>query len=314
MSQTRPLFNERQTRASLVYILSASHSGSTLLALLLGSHPQVCTVGELKRTRQRAIEGYRCSCGEEIKTCRFWLRVAVEMARRGFPFDVTKAETNLRFADSRYLRRLLQPLHHGPFLELAREVALSLTPGWDRHLSRFQQVYSALVASVCQLTGKDVLVDSSKAGLLLKYLLRNPDLDIKVIRLLRDGRGVASSLRKNQRLSLPEAAREWCRSNAEAECVLKRLDSEKWTEVRYESLCTRPQSTLQRVLDFVGVQQEALPLGLTLSDHHVLGHRMRLGGSSEIKLNEQWRSALTVEDLHIFDSVAGQMNRAYGYQ
>ena len=34
----------------LVYILAASHSGSTLLAMLLSTHPEICTVGELKAT------------------------------------------------------------------------------------------------------------------------------------------------------------------------------------------------------------------------------------------------------------------------
>jgi hypothetical protein len=32
----------------LAYILAASHSGSTLLSMLLGSHPQIATVGEMK--------------------------------------------------------------------------------------------------------------------------------------------------------------------------------------------------------------------------------------------------------------------------
>ena len=45
----------------LVYILAASHSGSTLLAMLLGSHPDVCTVGELKATSLGNVEEYLCS-------------------------------------------------------------------------------------------------------------------------------------------------------------------------------------------------------------------------------------------------------------
>ena len=34
----------------LAYLLAASHSGSTLLAMLLGAHPEACTAGELKAT------------------------------------------------------------------------------------------------------------------------------------------------------------------------------------------------------------------------------------------------------------------------
>jgi hypothetical protein len=36
-----------------------------------------------------------------------------------------------------------------------------------------------------------VLVDSSKVGIRLKYLLRIPEIDIRVIRVIRDGRAVA---------------------------------------------------------------------------------------------------------------------------
>ena len=37
----------------LAYILAASHSGSTLLAMLLGAHRETCTVGELKAAEAR---------------------------------------------------------------------------------------------------------------------------------------------------------------------------------------------------------------------------------------------------------------------
>ena len=55
----------------LFYILAASHSGSTLLAMLLGSHPDVCTAGELKAASVGDVDAYRCSCGAPILQCGF---------------------------------------------------------------------------------------------------------------------------------------------------------------------------------------------------------------------------------------------------
>ena len=64
----------------LAYVLAASHSGSTVLSMLLGAQPRLCTVGELKATALGDPERYRCSCRELIGDCVFWGRVEAEMA------------------------------------------------------------------------------------------------------------------------------------------------------------------------------------------------------------------------------------------
>ena len=81
--------------AELAYILAASHSGSTLLAMLLGAHPEVCSVGELKisPTALGDPRQYRCSCGQRITACTFWKHVGAAMKVRGHQFDVTNART-----------------------------------------------------------------------------------------------------------------------------------------------------------------------------------------------------------------------------
>ncbi|MEP6917432.1 MAG: hypothetical protein ABJC89_17410, partial [Acidobacteriota bacterium] len=164
----------------LVYLLAASHSGSTLLAMLLGSHPDICTVGELKATSLGSVETYRCSCGQPIRICGFWNAVTAAMAERGIRFDIGQAGTDIRSGASRYARRLLKPLHRDRALERIRDLALRLDPAWRRHLARVDAVNAALVGSIQACTGSAVIVDSSKIGIRLKYLLRNPAFDVKV--------------------------------------------------------------------------------------------------------------------------------------
>src|SRR5262245_46495845 len=101
----------------LAYILAASHSGSTLLAMLLGAHPDALTAGELKGISRGASQSYRCSCGAVIGDCQFWQNVSAGMSRRGFPFEITAAGTNIQDVKNAYIRRLLGPLHRGPVLE-----------------------------------------------------------------------------------------------------------------------------------------------------------------------------------------------------
>jgi hypothetical protein len=318
----------------LVYILAASHSGSTLLAMLLGSHPEICTVGELKATNLGDVDRYQCSCRALIRKCPFWAAISHDMALRALPFDVTNAGTHFD-ADRTYARRLLRPLHRGPVLEAVRDAGLGLSPGWPRRLRRIQAVNAALAECILSRTGKRVLVDSSKIGLRLKYLLRNRAFDVRVIRLIRDGRAVAltytdparyadssdpalwsggiGSSRDDERLSLAGGVREWRRSNEEAETILGRLPRSRWIEVRYETLCARPVETLDGVRTFLGLATTQVRHDFRSVEHHIIGNGMRLDSDEQIRLDDRWVSALSPRDIHLFDSLAGDLNRGLGY-
>lgn len=69
----------------LIYILSFGHSGSTLLDLTLGTHPEMLSTGELMFlpfNLQRSLQaeypiadGSRCSCHLKYEDCPIWSRV-----------------------------------------------------------------------------------------------------------------------------------------------------------------------------------------------------------------------------------------------
>jgi hypothetical protein len=323
------------TRVPLVYILAASHSGSTLFAMLLGAHPEVCTTGELKITSLGDPANYRCSCRKLIRECPFWTAVQADMRQAGHEFDIAHAGTDL-IGNSRGLaRRLLAPLHRGPWFERLRDSALTFVPGWRSHLARVQVLNAHLMQKILARTGKKYIVDSSKIGIRLKYLLRNPLLDVRVIRLVRDGRGVSLTYldparfadasdpklrgggtggdRQQERLDMVHAAHEWRRSNEEAEAIVRGLDPARCMEVRYEHLCADPAKTLASVHRFLGVApMDAVP-DFRHQEHHVIGNGMRLDSGSEIRLDERWRSELSEMDLAEFEKEAGDLNRRLGY-
>lgn len=303
--------------------------------MLLGSHADTCTVGELKATSLGDPDRYLCSCGARIKECGFWQQVNAEMARRGVLFEITAAGTDLGTEASSYTRRLLGPLCRGPALERLRDAALSFSPTWRARLPEIRRRNRLLIETVCDLHGAGTVIDSSKVGLRLKYLLQHPGLDVRVVRLIRDGRAVAATyanpweladardprLRRTrnngplveQPRPICAGAHEWRRSNEEAECILKRLDESRWTTVRYEELCADPDRTLDRLFRFLGLDPRQRVGNFRLRARHVLGNGMRLDSTSEIELDQRWRSTLTPADLRQFDAVAGKMNRRYGY-
>lgn len=322
-------------RHRLAYIQAASHSGSTLLAMLLNSHPAVCTVGELKITALGDVQRYRCSCGALILECPFWCGVTADMRAAGFDFDIGQPGTHFGGIESPLARRLLRPLYRGGAFEWLRDAALACTPGWRRFLAVTQARNATLIGSVLAQGGKQVIVDSSKIGMRLRFLLRNPALDVRVVRVKRDGRAVAltymdpehfadasnpalrgggsGASRDAERLDAAAAAREWLRSNEEAEALLAGVAPERRMEISYEGLCGDTEGTLRRIFAFLGVDPAAERPPFRAAVHHVVGNGMRLDSSSEVRLDERWRTALSAADLRTFDAVAGAMNRRLGY-
>jgi hypothetical protein len=330
-----PDISTQQAKPVVAYILAASHSGSTLLAMLLASHPEVCTTGELKAQSLGDPERYRCSCGAPIRRCEFWNDIAARMAARGHVFDITRADTHLSADASPYEEKLLEPLVRGASLEALRSAGLGLSPSWRKRLARFHAVNESLVRSLCDRTGTRVVVDSSKVGIRLKYLLRNPGIDVRVVRLIRDGRAVAltytdpanyadasapnlrgggdGTSRDRERLTPWDAAHEWRRSNEEADALLARLDPTRQITVRYEELCTNTAAVLSKLWAFVGVSPFQFAEGWRARNHHVIGNGMRFDSSEEVRLDERWKTALPPAALAVFEAEAGALNRRLGY-
>lgn len=320
----------------LAYLLAASHSGSTLLTLLLGAQPGACTAGELKATSLGDPNAYRCSCRERIRECETWSLVATAMASRGFPdFDITRAGTSIFEVESLYAQRLLAPLYRGPVMEIVRDLGLSLSSEWRHLLPETNRRNLALIESLLEVNKRDVVIDSSKVALRLKYLLKIPALDVRVIRVIRDGRAVAltytdewnfadssdpemrgggtGTRRPPPRQSMQDAANEWKRSNEASDALVARLPASQWTEVRYEELCADPGATLRRLASFLDLDPNKTLLDFRSRTQHVIGNGMRMDSTSEIRLDERWKSHLTPDDLRAFDEVAGDLNRKYGY-
>ena len=173
----------------------------------------------------------------------------------------------------------------------------------------------ALVEAVLEVTGKPVFLDSSKYHMRIKYQLRYTSLDIKVIHLVRDARGVVnSSLNYSPRLTPQAAARLWIYGNRNIERQLRALPEDRFIRVRYEDICRDLLQTLERLYSFCGVESGLHTEDIRSAPHHIVGNKMRLRKSSEIKLDERWKMQLTEKQLIDIDQVARAKQRVYGYQ
>jgi len=301
-------------RRTLLYILSPSYSGSTLLTFLLSKHPQIATIGELKATGMGDVNEYRCSCSELIRECSFWRSVASRCAGRNIDFSVDAFDTKLS-SNNRLANRFVDATVRGGLFEFARSTALRLLPGARNALLESIRRNFEISRVVCELQDKKVFLDSSKTPSRLRHLADAGLWDIKLICLRRDGRGVSNSNRKHLNIGIVPAAERWVRDNREITRTMRLLQDLPRVVVRYEDLCQYPEKTLTTITEALGLDSlsftsEALKDG----EHHILGNNMRVNSVSEVRFDESWRTELSPSDLAEFSAVAGSVNAGQGYE
>lgn len=300
-------------RPRILYLASPGHSGSTLLAMLLGRHSAVATIGEVKVAPICYRHRDPCSCGAPLPDCDFWKRVESRLERERLsladPWFITHAMDAPAFADRLYAGQV-----RGRFSESVRSGLLGVLPSARRHALQVRRCNRALMTAVLELQAGQVLLDTSKDASRLRCLLETGAYDIRVLHLIRDGRAVANSLIKKG-VSPSSAAEEWLSEHHQAERLRQRVPAEDWLSVRYEELCAAPQEHLERILThaFGPLPVDASACGPD-REMHILGNRMRLGPLREIKSDEAWRSELRGDALQAVERRTRELNTRYGYR
>jgi hypothetical protein len=297
----------------LAYIIAPSYSGSTLLTLLLADHPAIATVGELKHVVGNAKGAYHCSCGAEIYQCNFWSQVKQEVCARGADFDLDDLGARFDWPERRWLHRVLRARVRGAAFEALREAVVRLTPGCRKRLDRIAHRNELLIQVVAKIIGGRVFLDSSKDPARLHWLVRARLWNVRVIHLIRDGRGTALSAMQHERVGMRLAAMEYRRTHDECRRLVSRLGTDASMVLRYEDLCRNPRAALDDVLAFLNLPAMTSEPEVRASGQHVLGNEMRLRANNEIRLDERWKSGLAPADLATFERIAGGANRALGY-
>jgi hypothetical protein len=297
-----------------VYITSASYSGSTLLTFLLNTHPKIATIGEMKGDSMDTSE-YKCSCGCPIGACSFWSELVERLKQSGVHFDLADkwTQSGFRIRGGSFSNRVAEHRVRGPVLEAMRELYLWLSLRCRRDMVRICRTNEAFVESVAALSGKPIFLDSSKTPIRLKHLRRIPSLNIKVIHLTRDGRGVTNSSIKHHGWGAEIAAREWVNAQREIEHVLAYFRDDQVHRVHYEELCTDTDRTLHEMFRFIGVDPAEANTDFRVCTHHILGNQMRFRNSSEIRLDTKWTTGLSHEQMNVFKEIGGATNARYGY-
>jgi hypothetical protein len=177
---------------------------------------------------------------------------------------------------------------------------------------RTNEVNVAFIRSVLQIAGADVFFDTSKAPMRLWHLLRVPELDVRVVLLVRDVRGFCSSAKRRGQ-SVKEAASAWNNRHRVLADIAARLPDERVTWLRYEDLCVDPSRRLKELQRFLQVDEQEPPEFILSRDHHVLGNRIRRDGAIRIRPADDWSKTLTASEASEALRIAGQTNERFHY-
>ncbi len=296
-----------------IKLMAMPHSGSTLLALILGSHARIATVGELAgRTH---YDGYQCSCGKVLVECDFWREIARRMEGRGHGVDLSNFGIRLGYIPA-YSRWDGLYDHYFPTrsMDLCRDLLFVAGRGRARWIDGVVEKNLQFAETITDYLGKDHFFDSTKDIVRVRHLIPRLGSKFKVIHLVRDGRGVVNSLIKREKRTGEQAVAAWRWGNRMIGRVLgNHCPEETVHRVSYEALCSETEKTVNGILSFVGASPDFTMAESVVSEHHIIGNQMRKRFNGRISLDEKWRKELPREDLALFMKAAGRKNRELGY-
>jgi Glycosyl transferase family 2/Sulfotransferase family len=301
----------------VIFIAGSGRSGSTMLERVLGAMPGFVNVGELIDMFRRATDGERCGCGLAFTDCPFWTAVG-KRAFGGWDTGDLAAVSKLqdKVARQRHLPRLLAQRLTGQ--DFRADVAA------------YGEYYRKLYRAIAAEAGAQYVVDASKWPVQALALAR-AGIDVRVIHLVRDARGVAYSHSKKDvarphtlnendvmwRNAPAGAAARWVACQSEIELLRPGV---RVSRVRYEDFVREPRHTVETALtelglphvpgDLAHIDQERVVLG---KSHGLSGNPSRFrDGEIVLRGDEAWRDQMSRFDRVVVTAIGLPFMLRYG--
>jgi hypothetical protein len=312
---------EHERTATRVLVVGGwGRCGSTLLDMMLGEIDGFVSAGEVRELWLRGcVEDRPCGCGDAFSRCTFWSQVGKE-AFGGW--DQLDLETVLRVRYRWDRPWGLPALWRGNAARPLRR----------RDVASYVDTLGRLMAAVASVAGAEVVVDSSKLPTHTLLLAQNPSLDLSVVHLVRDSRGVAFSNMKHvvkrvtsgeptllPRYSALRSALRYDLYNVVNGALAARF-GESWCRLRYEDLVEDPQDSLRRLAARAqgGVRHDLRFLDgnrLTVGDNHMVdGNPVRFTREAmTLAVDDEWRRQLAPRERRTMTALTWPLLRRYGY-
>ncbi len=197
----------------------------------------------------------------------------------------------------------------------------------------YARLTRALFESIRAVSGKPVIVDSSKAPIRAFAFAMVPGIDVRMVHLVRDGRGVMASRRKTFQQDLQagiewdhkghplwKSGIRWLSLHLISEWVGTQLGPTRTVRLRYEDFVEDPKNALNRISSLIELDltevAAAASTGETMQvGHNIGGNRVRKSESVKVRpVAGEWKNALSTTEQQLSWWLMGWLLRRYGYE
>lgn len=254
-------------KIKIIYIMGCGRSGTTIMDILLGNHAGFLSVGELNNAQQAWNEDKTCSCGISLKKCGIWEKVGENWFiddQNNKYYDIMKRQKDI---------------------ERQFSIVKHMVGFYDQSII---DSYHSLVHDIFKLlqiqSSAKAIIDSSKSIGRGLVLLKNTNLDVRVIHLVRDPRGVYSSFQKKNLITptmgILSLAFYWNSVNLFASLLKFKFGNKKFLRICYEDLVINSDNVLDQIGNFI--EEDLSDVKIKLKDevpmdrgHLASGNRVR---------------------------------------
>jgi len=229
------------TLIDVIFIAGSGRSGSTLLDRVLGTLPNASSYNELRAIPKRGLgENQRCACGNSFRICEFWSRV----------IKISEIDND---SASTLIEQQLTVDRLSAFLKIFLGIG---GKKFKHNLEQYQNQLSRLYHAIAAVSGRPVLIDSTKIATHALILSGIPGVRLHILHLVRDARDVASAWKKRKYdpgtgepmryMSPLFVSFSWLVENLFAGMLKHRAP---YHRVRYEDFISNPQHVLDEICD-----------------------------------------------------------------
>ena len=311
---------------TIIIIVGAARSGSTLLAKAIGGHSNCFTLGEINSFNDEINNPKtHCGCAKKLSECNFWNGVLVHIEN--------EKKIEIKGKIKSFNVRISNQLTKKNKILLLMLTILFGKVYKNKNLEREIENTFVLYQTIFNKTNSKVLIDSSK-GLFRALVLAsqfNKEIQFKFVQLTRDGRGVLNSSLKSSYNILHKdgvlrsykgridknpsiVINSWLYINLRNFIVLKLFNKRKSIFIRYEDFTSNPSKYLKQIYKSVDLKYEETVLNLGKNENHILsGNASRINAKKIKRQDDKWQNNLDKVILGKFNKRAGWFNKLLGY-
>lgn len=239
--------------------MGCGRSGTTILDIILGNHSGFLSLGELNNAMDAWHKKETCSCGLPLRECKVWKNVG------NIFFGNDSGDEHYKIA--RYqndIERQVSILKH-----ILGLYDLSVIYEYNSYIYR---IFRLLKES----SSAKAIIDSSKSVGRALTLLKNAKIDVQIIHLVRDPRGVYFSFQKKNlitpTMNIWSLILYWNSVNLLASLIGLRFGHKKVLRVRYEDLISKTDKTIDNITDFINEDLSDVKRKLKNEEPMEMGH------------------------------------------